>query len=324
MYRITACILFFFFSLSVRSQQLPLYSQYMMNGFMINPAVAGADGYTSFNLTAREQWLGLTGAPETRSFSGQTRLLRRSYIIKQHSVNNKRLKPSTKGRVGLGGFFYFDKNGPVERVGVQGSYAYHIFIQDIQVSMGISGGLYQFRVRDEDLFFLDPDDPLLLAGLHKVLYVPDINVGFHVLANNYNIGFSVNQLTQSYLKLGNRTLSNYKLLRHYYIMGGYRFPLGTNYQIEPSMLLKGTEKLNVQADITTKLFYKEDYWIGTTYRTGNTMIVLAGIRFNQFYFGYGFDYDLTSIRKYNWGSHEIVVGLKFGDNARRYRWLNRY
>ncbi len=26
-------------------QQLPVYSQYMMNMFLINPAVAGADGY---------------------------------------------------------------------------------------------------------------------------------------------------------------------------------------------------------------------------------------------------------------------------------------
>ena len=35
-----------------RGQQLPLYSQYMMNGFLLNPAVAGSDGYTTFNITS--------------------------------------------------------------------------------------------------------------------------------------------------------------------------------------------------------------------------------------------------------------------------------
>ena len=41
------------------SQQLPLYSQYMMNKFLLNPAVAGSEGYTAFNITAREQWIGI-------------------------------------------------------------------------------------------------------------------------------------------------------------------------------------------------------------------------------------------------------------------------
>ena len=67
----------------VFAQQLPLYSQYLYNKFLINPAVAGSDGYTSLNLTAREQWVGYYGAPQTFSFSGQGRVLKRSYIIKQ-------------------------------------------------------------------------------------------------------------------------------------------------------------------------------------------------------------------------------------------------
>jgi len=28
--------------------------------------------------------------------------------------------------------------------------------------------------------------------------------------------------------------------------------------------------------------------------------------------------------KHSYGSHEFMVAIKFGDNARRYRWLNRY
>jgi type IX secretion system PorP/SprF family membrane protein len=309
-----------------RGQQMPLYSQYMMNGYLINPAIAGSDGFTSFNLTAREQWLGMQDAPHTRSFSGQTRLLKRSYVIKSRNVNNRQLKPSTKGRVGLGGSFYYDKNGAIERTGMNGSYAYHIFMKDIQLSFGLSGGLYQFKVNVDKEDFLDQDDPMIAEGINRVLYIPDANVGFYMLSRRYQLGFSVNQLFQSYLKFGNHdNSSQYKSYRHYYIMGGYVFPLGNgDFELEPSVLFKGTEKLAFQTDFTAKLLYKQDYWFGTTCRTDGTMIALAGIRFNQLYFGYSFDYTLSSIRKYSWGSHEIVIALKFGDSARRYRWLNRY
>jgi len=66
-------ILFLIFTSGIKAQQLPLYSQYMFNKFLINPAVAGSDGYTSFNLTAREQWIGIDNSPKTHSLSYQTR-----------------------------------------------------------------------------------------------------------------------------------------------------------------------------------------------------------------------------------------------------------
>ena len=54
-----------FWGTQLQAQQLPVYSQYMMNGFLINPAVAGHEGYTAINITAREQWLGMKDAPGT-------------------------------------------------------------------------------------------------------------------------------------------------------------------------------------------------------------------------------------------------------------------
>ena len=78
---------------------------------MVNPAMAGNDGYTSFNTTARQQWLGFSEAPRTYSASWQTRVLRRSYkIINRPVKSDNRLKPSTKGRVGLGAYLVNDVN----------------------------------------------------------------------------------------------------------------------------------------------------------------------------------------------------------------------
>ncbi len=309
---------------------MPMYSQYVMNGYLLNPAITGHDGFTSFNLTARQQWLGISGAPASRSVSGQTRLLRKSFVIKARSVSNRSLKPSTKGRVGLGGFIYDDRNGAVERTGLQASYAFHIFVKQTQFSFGLSAGVFQFRIDPEELTFADAitgdgttSDPVAL-GYQKVTYVPDANLGFYISDPRFYGGISVNQLFQSYLRIGNRQFEEYKMIRHYYLLGGYRFQVANNYIVEPNLLFKATERKAFQLDFGAKIIYNQDYWGGLLFRTNGTLILLAGVRVQKLHIGYAFDYMFSSIQKHTYGSHEIVLALKLGDNARRYRWLNRY
>src|SRR5512136_3049389 len=84
------------------AQQLPLFSQYLYNKFLINPAHAGSDGFTSFNLTVREQWAGYDGAPRTYSLTWQTRILKRRYKLTGPPIQRTHYRPKTDGRVGLG------------------------------------------------------------------------------------------------------------------------------------------------------------------------------------------------------------------------------
>lgn len=51
------------------AQQLPLYSQYMMNSFLLNPAIAGSVDYFPVILTARRQWVGINNGPSTQAIS---------------------------------------------------------------------------------------------------------------------------------------------------------------------------------------------------------------------------------------------------------------
>jgi len=317
-------ILIFTGHLSLNAQQLPLFTQYKNNGFLINPAMAGYDGYTSFNLTSRKQWIGFENAPLTYSISAQTRLLRRSYHIKNRPVRNNVLKPSTKGRVGLGGFFFNDINGLVSRTGMQLTYAYHIYMHRNQLSFGLGGQMFQYKIDDSRLTYRDITDPIAQSNLNTVALIPDANFGVFFSNETYYIGFSANQLFQSVLKIGTSDLSALKMYRHYHLMGGYKFFFESGYDIEPSVLLKTSEQFLPQADITCKLNYKNDYWFGISYRTNGSLSALFGIRANQLYIGYAYDYALSSIRKYNSGSHEVFISLKIGDNARRYRWINRY
>ena len=58
----------------------------MLNGFLLNPAMAGNVDYIPLRLTVRQQWVGITDAPSTQAISGH-------YLF-----NNKKM--------GLGGYIY--------------------------------------------------------------------------------------------------------------------------------------------------------------------------------------------------------------------------
>jgi len=309
---------------TVMSQQEPVFSQYTMNQFLINPAFAGSEGYTSFNLTARQQWLGFDGAPMTQAISGQTRISKTSYVSKSRSVRKriKRRRPS--GKIGIGGYLYNDQNGPIGRTGLELSYAYHLFVNDGQLSLGLSLSAYQFRVNTSELVGVNPDDPLL-ASARESMFIPDGSVGIYYTFLPFYIGLSAKNLFQASVKFGSdNSFGDYQQLRHYYLTTGYKYDMGNDFEIEPSILLKTTELFNLQTDVTLKGYYKRDYWLGFSYRTGNAFITMVGVKVDRLYFGYAFDYSLNDIQRISYGSHEIMIGLKFGDNSRRYRWLNRF
>jgi hypothetical protein len=77
-------------------------------------------------------------------------------------------------------------------------------------------------------------------------------------------------------------------------------------------------------DLTTRVYYKDDYWAGLSYRTSDALILLLGLKYDRFYFAYAFDMALTDIRKQSFGSHELTLAVKFGESARRYKWINAY
>jgi type IX secretion system PorP/SprF family membrane protein len=338
--KIIVCLAITLFSISFSSiaQQLPVYSQYMMNGFLVNPAVAGHEGYTAINVTAREQWAGMKDAPGTYAVSYQTRLLKNSYISRSASIRRRKRVMSRSGRVGYGAYAFTVMAGAFNRTGVQGTYTYHIPFDRSQLSFGVSVTGYQFRI-DESKMILNDENDELLMNTEKSAFIPDANFGVYYTDKNIYAGISSMQLFQSPLKLGaDAEGPGYRMIRHYFITGGYRFELNKDILMEPSLLFKTTEKFIAQIDVSMKAYIKENYWAGISYRSGgsysideetmkgkgSSVIIMGGLKVDKIYFGYSFDYNFNAIGARTFGSHEIMAAIKFGDNARRYRWLNRY
>ncbi len=324
--------MFLLFGAIAESQQLPLYSKYFMTRHLVNPARTGAYGYTTVDLTARQQWIGFDGAPQTHTISFQTRILKTSYMSRARSPRRGKGR-SQGGRVGVGGTVFNDQSGLLNFSGAMGSYAYHINMQQAQLSFGLSLSFVQFKLNESDIVLYDQQDDLLESS-SLTSYVPDATVGAYFTLPDFYAGVSATQLLQSSIRFGNSDLRNSKMIRHYYGLAGFNYRIDREWAIEPSLLIKTNEYLRSQFDLSVRGFYKQDYWAGLTYRTGGTrientsnagaMVVMAGVSVDMFHFGYAFDYSLNNIKKYSWGSHEINVAIRFGDNARRYRWLDRY
>jgi type IX secretion system PorP/SprF family membrane protein len=307
------------------SQQLPVYSQYLYNKFLINPAVAGSDGYTSVNLTAREQWIGYTGAPRTFSVSMQTRMMKRSYILKQTAVKRQIYRPKSDGKVGLGGYVFSDKNGLIQRTGFQVSYAYHMWVQKgTQWSMGLSLTGYHYKISDTEINFEDPNEPWLNNNLRRGMFVPDLTFGTYLLNAKYSFGFSADQLLQGSAKIADNAYANFKMSRQYYLFGSYDFARGRTVIIQPSFMVMMSQQYKPQADIGATYIYDQDFWFGLAYRTSGALIANVGVKYENIFIGYAFDFTLSEIQRVTYGTHEITFALKFGDNTRRYRWLDRY
>jgi type IX secretion system PorP/SprF family membrane protein len=324
-----AIVLSFSFG-AVFAQQVPMYSQYIMNGFLINPSFAGRDGYTTVNLTVREQWVGMAGAPSTYAASFQTRILKNSFISKSTAVRKKIVKPTKGGKVGLGGYIFNDNNGIMHRTGISLDYAYHIPMGRTggipnDLSFGLAMTAYQFAVNTKDAILSSQYDPLL-NSYDRSVFIPDFSFGASFTTTKYYVGFAMSNLLRGSLLIADTSSTKRNELGNYFLTGGIKFPLTPDWILEPSALIKASDMLlkSIQMDLTARVYYKEDYWVGLSWRTNDAIIALMGLKYDRFYFAYAFDFTLTDIRKQSFGTHELSLAVKFGESARRYRWINAY
>ncbi len=325
---LTAIIFCFTFGAAV-AQQVPMYSQYIMNGFLVNPSFAGRDGYTTVNLTVREQWVGLAGAPSTYAASFQTRLLKDSYISKSTSVRKKLIKPTKGGKVGVGGYIFNDNNGIMHRTGFQAAYSYHIDMGSTggypnDLAFGLALTAYQFYINTDGLLY-NHDDPLML-GYDRSVFITDFNFGTSFTTSRYYVGFAMTNILRGSLLFADTSSNKNTQLGNFFLTGGIKFPLAPDWVLEPSAFIKSSDMVfkSLQVDLTSRIFYKEDYWLGLSYRTNDAIIAMLGFKYDRFYFAYAFDFTVTQLRQQSFGTHEFTVAVKFGESARRYRWITPF
>ena len=300
----------------VSAQQMPVYSQYFINGFIINPALAGSDGSVKFQVSARDYMIGVGVSPKTFTASANGRLLRQNVAVRKGKLS------SQSGRVGMGGLIYSDHNGLVNRIGLQYTYAYHIDFFNSQLSLGLSAALSQTRIDAHKLDFNDPE-PLLKEGYGNLAYVPDAALGVFYKKQDYYIGFTASNLFQRSIRFGEFDY-NFVLYQHFFLLGGTSYDVGTQSYVAPSFLFKATSNGLYQGEISLRYSYNDDFWLATTFRTPKVTALMAGIRAKNLFISYTYEYNFNPMRSFSFGAHELNLIYRMGDATRRYRWLIRY
>jgi type IX secretion system PorP/SprF family membrane protein len=280
---------------SLYGQQTSLFTQYMFNPFMLNPAVAGTTNYFQIRSTSRFQWAGFTDAPVLNSLS----------LFGPVSAKNMDM--------GYGGTVYIDATGPTSRSGLRGAFAYNIPLNDeIHLSFGAALGMMQFKIDGTQIKGMQNSEPTDDVKTVQSFFQPDGMLGVYLYRTDFQVRFSADNLFNNRFDIDPEAKGISKLKRHYYLLGAYTYIFNRTWSAEASTVLKAVTPVPVQMDINARLIYQKTAWFGISFRTQEAISVLAGYIFSKrIYIGYSFDYNLTAIQQYSLGSHEIMIGYRF-------------
>jgi type IX secretion system PorP/SprF family membrane protein len=298
MKKISILIIAICFGGMLKAQQLPQITQYMLNNYAVNPAVAGMYDYYQVKTTIRNQWVGITDAPRTTMLS----------IYGRRSEH-----------VGLGGLVFNDQVGPTSRIGGSASYTYSFpMTSEINMSLALAGGFTQFRLIKAGMNLQHQEDPYMKGG-DVVRTTPDATFGFNMYGEKWYFGAAIPQLLSVNLNLIDDDFariydksSSAKLAQHFYVLGAYKHAFNPFWSIEPSLLLKTVGAAPAQVDFGVKTTYDDRLWFGMDYRSSGEMAVLLGYSFQERYIiGYSYDIPSSDMSNSAGGSHEFMIGIRF-------------
>ncbi len=282
---------------TTRAQHSIVYSQYLFNGLLINPAYAGSHVQFSGTLTYRNQWVNFPGAPETTTLG----------------VHNS----FRKGQVGVGLLVTSDRIGSYSNTGFFPSYAYAIKDGRGGVfSMGVQAGFNNFKADYGDLTLKTDhdnqgDDPTFSALMNE--FKPNFGGGLFYYNKKMFAGFSVPTIL-THASLFSGGLAQLKTPRFYYLHVGLKLPLDPRTKrvmLQPSLLVRAQEGTPLSMDYNLNVVFDELISIGSSFRSGDGAILLLNYKLSdKFYVGYSYDWTTSDIRRFSKGSHEIMINFR--------------
>ncbi|MDF9797607.1 type IX secretion system PorP/SprF family membrane protein [Catalinimonas alkaloidigena] len=274
---------------SLIAQQRPIFSQYMFNGLVLNPAYAGNQPQLSVSLLHRDQWVNVDGAPKTSSFIAHSALKNRP--------------------VGLGLLVSRDKIGVHDDYSIYGSYAYKLNIGVGTLSLGLQAG-FNYMVSDfTKLSTFNPDDPLFYGTVTR--FSPNFGTGAFFSNKTSYAGISIPYLINNKVYDKEDVISEAREARYYFVTGGHVFHVSPGLKIKPSGLIRVQEGQPIGVDINTNVFLQEILNVGASYRSGDSIILLFEMLLNKnLSVGYAYDHTLSRIRNYTDGTHEFMLTFR--------------
>lgn len=279
--RVYALYICSFLCICLNAQHSAVYSQYMFNGLLINPAYAGSNDALNLTGLYRTQWLGIEGAPVNTSFTAHA--------------------PLSNKHVNLGAIFTNDCFGISTQNKASLVYAYRLRLGKGALAFGLQGGVNFYQVNWAKVKTTDAADPAFNSSNYRKV-LPDAGAGVYYHSAKFFIGLSMPEMIKT-------SLYDYKPV---ILFSGVVIKASPNFHIKPAVLVKYIKNSPYEINVSSTFYWKEVIGLGLGYRVKDAAVAFFDLRVNQqFHLGYAYDYTLSRLRNYSSGSHEIMLRYLF-------------
>ena len=313
--------------MQVNAQQKPHYTQYILNQYIINPALTGIENYTDIKVSHRHQWAGINGAPVTTYLTAHTSLGKKDYRTTATSFEVPGENPrgqryweeytAAEPHHGIGLQIVNDKTGPLGQFSAYATYAYHIGLSPrTSIAAGFGAGFSRVSLQTDKLQFAVPVDPAVYTSGTINKFKPDLTAGLYLYSADYFVGLSAQQIIPQKIDFTDNTVKETggRLVPHVFATTGYRFLLSEDFNVIPSVMVKYINPMPLQVDVNAKLQYLDFLWLGASYRVKYGFAGMVGMNIsNTVQVGYSYDYSTTALNNYSHGTHEFLIGFTIGN-----------
>ena len=275
--------------LYAKAQQDPMFTQYMFDKMLINPAYVGSSNWIVATAKYRNQFVGVPGGPSTTTFTFHA--------------------PIEKKNVGLGLKFISDKTGVATNNWFTLNGAYHVKLKEAKLSFGLEAGFINRNIDYSKLAKYDLDDNNIPLSENVIL--PDVSFGTYFQTNKFYSGISLYHLIANTSKTSSVDV---RLNKHYFAIVGNVFDIvEKKFAIDPSLLVKYVAAAPLSLDVNMNFVFNNRFTFGTTWRQGDAMafIIKADIT-EQIRFAYSYDLNTSGLSTFSNGGHELLLsyGIK--------------
>jgi type IX secretion system PorP/SprF family membrane protein len=277
---------------------------------MYNPAFCGTKRVLDFRLFYRNQWDGFAGAPKTYAASLNFRL--------------------AEGKVGLGGFAFNDEIGPFKTTYAGGTFAYHIKLDDIELSFGVQGIYMNQTFNGSKVTLHNSVDRAIDLTNSSTVKGTDGSVGLLLVNDRFYLGIGVNNIiSREFLHYEKNPpyKGKYKNEPSYTVGAAYNYAENENYTFENSVMALYTSGVPIYFDYTLRLHIQKVLLTGISIRVKDAIALHLGVTVkNKLQIAYSYDIITSPLKKYNQNSHEIslVFSSNMGTDKKKHGFNNRF
>lgn len=326
MKKYTYIILLFMMSGWAHAQYIPNNAQSFQFMPLFNPAFSGIENYNDLKFSYRYQWSGFGSySPKFINLSYNMRLVSpldlayNSPRLSDPSATNPENLPRSRRMIhGIGGNIFHSEVGVLKSIGGNVNYSIHYPVSEkarfaVGASLVIENrklDVSEVTVRDPDAFY----NHLLSSSTSQT----DLNLRAGVLlyAENYYIGITYLPLLYTVLQA-----SELSMTQPFYrgsVQAGISLPVNADVIVKPSVMALLQMSNELSMDFNVKAYFKQNIWLGLTYRDIQSGVALVGWNFDEkLSASYSYEMSLGQFKQFNDGSHELIVAFRL-NNFKKY------